>query len=62
MDAMTAGSSRAWLSCCEEGENVGKCMCGGYFFFSQGHAEELRVETTSPPNVQHLSWREMGLR
>lgn len=63
MDVMTAGSSGAWLSCCKEGENVGKCVWGGYFFLSQGNMKELGWKPQAhPPNiVQHLSWREMGL-
>lgn len=41
--------------------NVGKCVCG-YLFLSQGHAKELGWEPQAhPPNMQHLSWREMYL-
>lgn len=52
MDVMTAGSSGAWLSCCKEGENVGKCVWGGYFFLFQGNMKELGWKPQAhPPNI-----------
>lgn len=61
MDVMTAENSGAWLSCCKEGENVGKCVGG--LFLSRGYAKELGWGPQArPPNVVwHLSGREMYL-
>lgn len=45
MDVMTAGSSGAWLSCCKEGENVGKYVWGLFLLLPGSRERGWKLQT-----------------